>query len=171
MRERTVNQVIANISRNNAILQIVLILILILFGQVTYAWSWWTCLGANVYTLTVEKLFPDPAEINCYTKHGTTHPGRNDTFVEYTFCGSYDWFGETDPWYCIGIWKYPACDGGFVQRGFDAFNEDFDCAEGKEAYCHWQLHKEYLTLYNPKKNKSEKHYYKDTSCPYARFRN
>jgi hypothetical protein len=32
-----------------------------------------------------------------------------------------------------------------VQRGFDAFNEDFDCAEGKEAYCHWQLHKEYLT--------------------------
>ncbi|RHN51694.1 hypothetical protein MtrunA17_Chr6g0471661 [Medicago truncatula] len=166
MRERTVNQVIANISTNNAILQIVLILIL--SGQVTYASSWWTCFGANIYTITIEILFPERIQIDCYST-GYTHPStyeRNNMFVQYEFCGSYEWYGETAPWYCKVITKYPACEGGFVQKDFEVFNEDFDCAE---RHCRWQIHKQYPSLYNPKKNIFEKHYYYNTSCPYADY--
>ncbi|KEH15704.1 hypothetical protein MtrunA17_Chr6g0471651 [Medicago truncatula] len=165
MREVTVNQVIANISTTNAILQIVFILIL--FGQVTCAWSWWTCLGANLYTITIEFFFPERIQIDCYST-GFPHPStyaRNNTFLDIKFCGSFDWFGKTAPWYCKVITKYPACEAGFVQKYFEVFNEDFDCAKDKEEHCRWQIHKEeYLTLYNPKKNISEKRYYYDTSC-------
>jgi len=38
MRERTINRFLANISANNAIFQIVLILIL--FSQVRISWDW-----------------------------------------------------------------------------------------------------------------------------------
>jgi hypothetical protein len=170
MRERTVDQVIANISTNNAILQIVLILIL--FGQVTYAWSWWTCFGATLYTFTIEIFFPERMQIKCYST-GYTHPSfyeKNKTFLHIKFCGSYDWFGETAPWYCKVLTKYPTCEGGYVQKDFEVFNEDFDCAKDKEKHCRWQIHKEgELTLYNPKKNISEKHHYYNSSCPYADY--
>jgi hypothetical protein len=168
MRERTVNQVIANISTNNAILQIVLILIL--FGQVTYAWNWnnWlNCLGSTFYTITIERLFPGEINIECYSTDSTSRImtyKKNETFFDFTFCGTYDWLGETAPWNCLVFTKSSACESGIDQKPFEAFNENFDCAKGKEAYCYWRLHPIYPMLYNPKKKILEKHYYKVNSC-------
>ncbi|KEH26113.1 hypothetical protein MtrunA17_Chr6g0471671 [Medicago truncatula] len=169
MREKTVNQVIANISTNNAILQIVLILIL--FGQVTYAWNWnnWlNCLGATLYTITIEKLYPGEINIECYsTDHSTkimTYK-KNETFFDFTFCGLYDWwFGETAPWYCFVYTNSPTCESGVDQKAFEVFNENFDCAKEKEAYCEWRLHPRYPILYNPKKKILENRFYNATSC-------
>jgi len=163
MRERTVHKVTANISANNAILQFVLILIL--FSQVTYAWNW-RCWGAVFYRITYEKRFPDEInKMDCHSINWFSDPPlvyqRNNTYLDIEFCGS--WF-VTAPWNCKVTVNIQGCPGGSEQKEFKGFNRDDDCAKDKEHHCHWQMHEEYLSLYNPKKNIFESRNYDVNTC-------
>lgn len=154
MRERSINIVIANIS-TNITLQVVLTLIL--FSQVTYSWNLF-CLGAPIYTLSFENRLPDEIKIECVGNFFTkiiSYEKNPDLNVK--FCGAW---GIFDPrWLCNVVMKNPRCVKKFI-----AFYPKLVCATYKERHCHWQIHRETVSLYNPENNSYKNYRYEDSTC-------
>jgi hypothetical protein len=159
MREKNINKVIANISTNNA-MQIVLILIL--FSQVTYAWDW-RCLGALIYTLSYDNFSPNEiTRIECFSNAFATDvlTYEKNPELHVTFCGSVLRFPPAR-WTCNVYVKNSYCDSNMELKQFEGFSPTDDCAKDKERHCHWQVSKESISLYNPKKKEYESRIYFD----------
>lgn len=127
-----------------------IVLTLILSSQVAYAWGDWHCLGATYHTMTFENRISDGTfeSITCYCffcLKATQY--KNELGEPLRLCGSLELVCEV------------YMEDGNLREMFVAFRSSYECGKYKEKHCHWQIFKDHVKLYNPKKKKYEDHEY------------